>query len=128
MLLALSLLAASGCGSEAKVSGKVTLDGQPLESGTIMFVPADGKGQPQSGEIKNGQYSVNVEPGSKIVQITSSKVVGQKPRYENSPNSPIDDISEQIVADEYNTKSTLKANVKAGSSELPPFEVKPKKK
>jgi len=48
-----------GCGEEsdqpdlAKVTGVVTYDGQPLESGTIVFYPAAGRSA--SGEIAKGE-------------------------------------------------------------------------
>ncbi|HEY7428436.1 MAG TPA: hypothetical protein VH682_29660, partial [Gemmataceae bacterium] len=43
------LLVVGGCGESAQneaVSGAVTWKGQPLERGTIEFVPADGPGVP----------------------------------------------------------------------------------
>ncbi len=40
-----------GCGSadRANVSGKVTLDGQPLETGSIAFEPIEGTQSPSAG-------------------------------------------------------------------------------
>jgi hypothetical protein len=71
-LAALSLFA-GGCSlSPASVSGVVTYDGKPVESGEITFTPADGKGPTAGGKIEAGKYSVaDVHPGSKIVQVTS---------------------------------------------------------
>jgi hypothetical protein len=38
-------LACAGCGTgRATVEGTVSLDGQPIESGSIVFEPADGAG------------------------------------------------------------------------------------
>ncbi|MEQ9408952.1 MAG: hypothetical protein RIK87_14540 [Fuerstiella sp.] len=56
MLLAVSLIL-TGCGDNedlpetAPVSGKVTLNGQPLTNGTVTFHP-EGPGNPGYGEIK----------------------------------------------------------------------------
>jgi hypothetical protein len=127
-LLAVVVLTASGCGSgQATVNGSVTLDGAPLEKGDINFIPADGQGGTAGGAIKDGKYSVSkVPPGSKIVQITASKKVGEHKAYPDDPNSPMLDDVKDIIPAEYNTKSTLKADLTAGSNELKPFELKSK--
>lgn len=66
------LVLITGCGGQtAKVSGKVTLDGNPLPGGQIWFLPVSGKGTPAMGEINpdDGTYSVpNVPIGE--VRIT----------------------------------------------------------
>ncbi|MBN9122237.1 MAG: hypothetical protein J0I06_24375 [Planctomycetes bacterium] len=69
MLVGLSF----GCGgSGSSVSGTVTFNGQPVESGNINFIPADGKGAPVGGEIKGGKYTVrNVTPGKNKVVVTA---------------------------------------------------------
>ena len=81
MALPLFLLAATaGCGgAEATVSGTVTLDGSPLEQGTVMFVPTQpGKAQAATGVISGGDYWVQVAktgglfPGEYRVRITAS--------------------------------------------------------
>jgi hypothetical protein len=62
-------LAALGCGrGKSSVSGAVTLDGKPLYTGTIVFIP---QGAPAvSGEIKDGQYSVaGVPTGEATVTV-----------------------------------------------------------
>lgn len=51
------LLFAAGCGGgRANVEGQVTFDGQPVEQGTIVFEPVDGKGAAAGGTIQNGKY------------------------------------------------------------------------
>lgn len=51
-IVALSLLSTglSGCGSgpAPRISGTITLDGQPLADAMVMLVPADGVGNPAS--------------------------------------------------------------------------------
>lgn len=62
-ILALFAIAglAAGCGDGnipcGKVSGTVTLDGQPLAAGTIYFVPKAGPAA--SGTIENGHYQLS---------------------------------------------------------------------
>jgi hypothetical protein len=74
LVVALSLGAAAGCGggSGTTVTGTVTFNGQPVESGTISFVPEDGKSAPAGGEVRNGSFSVkNVSPGKNRVEVSS---------------------------------------------------------
>ena len=41
------------------VKGKVTLDGSPVEEGSIAFIPTGGtEGPTAGGQIEQGQYSV----------------------------------------------------------------------
>lgn len=52
----------TGCGpkpfpNSVRVSGKVTLDGRPLEFGSVRFAP-DGAGQVAVGSIKNGAFTM----------------------------------------------------------------------
>lgn len=63
---AAGLLLAAGCGSSAStVTGVVTLDGQPLTTGTVTFTPLAGGGPPAYGTIgPGGRYSLSV--GSEV--------------------------------------------------------------
>jgi hypothetical protein len=66
MLGATLILAGCGSGGDGlareSVSGAVTLEGQPLEQGSIQFVPlSPDKGAPAWGKVVNGSYSI---PGS----------------------------------------------------------------
>lgn len=114
----LSTLLVSGCGTgeppEYPVKGKVTLDGKPIEKGLIRFSPT-GNASPAGGEIKAGQYSLKAPPGEAKVEITSTIVVGQRKAY-NTPDSPMVDITKEAVPEQYNAKSSLKFEVKAGEN------------
>ncbi len=125
LLLVACASASAGCGGDDKrptapVTGAVLLDGKPLESGSIVFDPADGQGSPASAAIEQGKFSGQVEPGSKIVRISATVTTGEKDQY----GEP---VSKSLVPDRYNGTSKLKADVKAdGPNELPPFELKSK--
>jgi hypothetical protein len=81
LLLALGAVAAagvlSGCGpSTGTVSGQVTFDGNPVESGHILFTPADGKGKDTGAPIAAGRYlATGLPPGPKIVKVIGVKKV-----------------------------------------------------
>src|SRR5262245_22811185 len=70
------------------VTGLVTLDGQPLKSGLIRFVPTDGKTPTADAPITDGRYSALVPLGEKRVEISSGKVVGKTKMYD-TPDSPV---------------------------------------
>jgi hypothetical protein len=78
LLLALPF-AGSGCESPVTtVTGDVTLDGSPIESGTITFESPDQKGPTMSGAITNGRYEVKGSPGKKKVLVTGFRPTGRK--------------------------------------------------
>jgi len=111
-----------GCGGgpkgpkTAQVSGTVTLDGAPLDEGSINFIPEDGTGAPAGTKIVKGSYSVAVPLGSKRVEIRAPKVVGQKVAYEGDPNSPKIDLIEERVPHRYNATTELKTVVTDGTN------------
>lgn len=93
------LIGLSGCsGSQrptAKVSGKVTHDGKPVEGGSVTFAPiADGgeAGKPASGEIKSdGSYSLGTyAPGDGAV-IGRHRVMFSPPSGGAAPAEGSDD-------------------------------------
>jgi hypothetical protein len=105
-----------GCGGRptTTVEGKVTLDGAPVEKGSIRFVPSDGAA-PGGGEIKDGRYSVKVATGEAKVEITSPKVVDKKKMYD-TPDSPMIDVTKESIPEKYNAKSELKYKVERGTN------------
>lgn len=118
-LLAAVLLA--GCGqsgpTRCEVVGKVTLDGQPVADGEVLFLPADGMGPSDACPIVNGEFKGQVAPGSKKVQISSTKDTGKVapdglPDYQN------------IIPKQYNTESTLTAEIKEGDDTPLAFDLK----
>jgi hypothetical protein len=114
--LPLAALLLTGCGGpgdapqQYTVSGTVTLDNQPLESGNILFTPADGVGRPDGGPIADGKYSFPSTPGEKFVEITSTKEVPAK-----EPGGIPDYVS--VIPAKYQEAGALKATVKAEEDE-----------
>ena len=45
------------------VTGTVTWKGQPLDQGSIQFLPEDGKGTMVGAEIRDGRYALPDPPG-----------------------------------------------------------------
>ena len=76
--IGLNLLGAIvGCGERTgTMSGSVSYNGEPVQTGAIAFMPADGNGPASGSEITNGAYRVTeVQPGPKIVKIEAVKQV-----------------------------------------------------
>src|SRR5437764_18311 len=71
------------------VRGEVTLDGQPLKEGRVLFTPEDGQGQTGGSTIADGKFVAQVPTGKMKVQINANKVVGKQKAYEGVPNSPV---------------------------------------
>lgn len=114
--MALALLL-NGCGggddgpTTYTVSGTVTLNGESLPQGDIIFRPADGTGQSYAGKIVDGAYQFESEAGEKKVEITSYREVPGQTREDN-PGEVVN-VTEQIVPENYNVKSDLNASISA---------------
>lgn len=112
-------LPAVGCSrgpAKAAFTGRVTLNDEPLPQGAISLYPLSRA--PSAGAvIKDGSYQMEAFPGSYRVEVSGSKVVGQKKRYD-TPDSPMDDVLESIVPAEYNSASKLVQEVKLDTKTL----------
>jgi hypothetical protein len=103
--------ALAGCGGEdnpwprAAVSGQVTLDGQPLASGTITFFPSGAtKGPAAGGEIIDGKFSIPAHEGPVVgtnrIEVRSVQKTG---RMVESPSAVEADgpATEGMLVEEY---------------------------
>ena len=118
--VAFALVFLAGCGGP-RAEGTVTLDGQPVEDGTITFFPEAGQGPNVPGEIKGGKYTIDssrsLKPGPYRVEIYWFKKTGKQVPNTNDPGTKIDE-AKQVIADEYNRSSKLKVEIKSGSNPL----------
>ena len=63
----------SGGTATGTVTGEVTYNGTPVESGTIQFTPKDGKGASAGGPVVAGKFDVkNVPVGVMLVSVNAS--------------------------------------------------------
>lgn len=133
--MAAFLLALSGCGGAGDdgldrqaVSGSVTLAGQPVEAGTVQFLPDGGDPGTAIGggaPILGGSYEIPAEsglpPGSYIVSISAPE---GGPDLSEGPGSGAKLPRETIPA-KYNTATTLKSQVKSGETNTINFALTP---
>jgi hypothetical protein len=116
------LVFALGCGGEIGIikhplNGNVSLDGNPLERGTIFFDPLPGmKCDPATGAISNGAYKVELTVGEYRVKINGSKKTGNKMQKAMAPKGEMIDEEVEAVGVAYNSKSNLKQSVVVGNN------------
>ncbi|MDR2438072.1 MAG: hypothetical protein LBE12_01710 [Planctomycetaceae bacterium] len=109
----LPVLFLSSCSSNERgivISGNVTLDGTLIPNGQIHFLDLQTQ-VPVTAGIRNGKYSVSIEPGEKSVKVFAEKVVGKIPRDPNQPDSEMIDKTEQYVPKKFNDQSELKVTI-----------------
>jgi hypothetical protein len=116
------LLCAGGCGQPegARVWGKVSYNGIPVERGTILFEPVDEtRGPSTGGKVLDGAYEIDARggplPGGVYrVRISASKEtgkVGSSKRYGQYKESV------SLIPPEYDSRSTLKVTISAKPGE-----------
>ena len=108
------LVAGCDSGGPQSVSGTVTLDGQPLPSGDILFVPESGDQGADAGKIEDGKFSFTSKPGKMKVQITAQREVAGKTERGAMGESLAK--TEQYLPPRYNTATELTAEVTPGGS------------
>jgi hypothetical protein len=132
-LMAIAALAPAlaGCGGgdgfpREPVSGKVTLDGSPLETGLITFAPEDLKLPPAGTVITDGSYSMGRSEGPctgpNKVTISCRKPTGKKLKSVDFPGTFVDEMREVIPA-QYNVDSRLGVEVKKAGENRFDFEL-----
>ncbi len=125
LILVPLVLPLGGCGREYDgpkrypLSGKVSYDGEPVDVGTISFLPAGGADLHISGgEIVNGAYSVPEERGANAgnyrVEIRWSKKTGQK--YFDADLQLENDARQEGLPPRFHEKSELTADVSAAQT------------
>ena len=105
--LGLLLLLTCGCDGTPRtytVSGRVTLDGEEIAEGQILFIPEDPTLRREGGPIRQGAYSFPARAGKKRVEITATRP-DPKARTAMGPTYV------DYVPERYNVHSTLSVEV-----------------
>lgn len=125
------LLLQVGCGGggveRSAVSGSVTLDGNPIEEGMILFSPL-GEGPSAGGDIKNGQYLIEADrgpsPGSYRVEIRAYRGTGRTTH--DAARGTTEEIKVPIIPARYHSNSELKVEITPEATNQHDFELKSK--
>lgn len=111
LLASLSFLAGCGAGDGMiTISGSVTLDGEPVEDGSISLMPING-GSMGGGLIENGYYTAKSSPGEMAVQIHAHKMVTKKNPTREEVERGLTEDSVSIIPNVYNRQSKLRITV-----------------
>jgi len=126
----------TGCGSDPlgrqPIAGSVSLDGAPLEKGTVNFHPVDSATTSSGGPIAGGKYSLERQKGLAAgkyrVTINAPKPgTGGKVA---DPAMPGDEVPPpvELIPPQWNTNSAQFVEVKDSGKNEFNFEVKSKSK
>lgn len=116
LFFAFLALAFVGCVDDpagAKVTGTVTLDGQPLANATVTFFPVDGSRMSVGATDAQGKYKLRFSAS------TVGAVAGEhKVEIRTAPEEADSEVTEKIVEKvpaKYNAETELKQTLKNGS-------------
>lgn len=110
-----SALLLCGCGSSNElgrrpISGQVTLKGQPLEQGTVRFVPQDPAGVASGASVRQGKFEIPEEqglpPGAYRVQLSSA---GAETNAQDATAPPGESraVAKELIPPAFNRQSNL---------------------
>ena len=120
------LLGAEGCARDASpptttVKGTITLDGQPLDNGHILFVDMSKQVDSDGGPIRDGRYSFPCSFGKRRVEIRAARET--EPQKVASKTEKVV-LSEERIPARYNQKSVLEVEVFDQDDLEFPFDLK----
>jgi hypothetical protein len=142
LCITFSLVALAGCNNKTydgaqrfPISGKVMVDGQPLDQGVIAFIPKGARegakelqGRPAGSPIRDGQYAVVEEMGPTAgayrIEIHWNKKTGKQIPNPMDRESMTDELIEGLP-DKYHKESELTADVSAEKTKFD-FDLKTK--
>ena len=114
-----------GCGGpsgpeQGALSGRVLLDGKPLEGGSINFFPTGNtRGAATGTNIVDGYYELSSSCGPVVgknrVEITSAKKTGRQAPDVRNPGATIEEKVPLVPAC-YNKDSTLTVEIQSGQN------------
>jgi len=124
----LFVLLLAGCGKSgvdlALVSGRVTLDGQPMYGARLMFQPEASGSSPSYGTTdREGRYELGYKRGQKGARIGWHTVRIESPAEHTGPNGKTGSPGKPLPP-RYNTRSEIRREVKADDENEFNFELK----
>ena len=134
----IALLAFSGCSGggdkydRLPFSGTVTLDGQPLASGYIIFVPKSGQPTQSTGMINGGKFEVPKKAGTVTGKYSVAIFSGADSSTGNAAaGTPEAEAAAkknkgERVPRKYNVDSILTVEIEPGKDNVFPFELSTK--
>jgi hypothetical protein len=119
VFLLLSVLV-TGCARDSaapmRVWGDVSLNGQPVEDGEIVFVPAEGSTGPSTGgPIKAGRYDIPAHQGPRAGNAYQVEISAFGPPRSYTPNvsgeGPFVEVRGNLAPPRFNQQTTLSVQI-----------------
>jgi len=117
VMFAVWLVVQFGCTGDkaAVVTGKVTFNGEVVETGAIRFVPAEGDGPVAGAMIEGGIFTARkVHVGKNQVFITSPRGTGVMVKSWDAPDAPVGEEVVERIPKKFNSESELFYDVTKG--------------
>ena len=120
LLAALAL--AAGCSGRGGVAvkGRVSLDGQPVDYGSITLLPLEGQKVKTGSLVQKGEFSIpsrdGPQRGKYRVEFRWPRPTGQKIR--NGDTGEVMAFTAEAFPPTFNTDSTLTADIQSGVNDL----------
>lgn len=123
----------AGCGKHSDrlaVSGKITLNGEPLDGGSIQFTSLGEKKMGGGAMVNGGAYSIAADkgllPGTYHLEIYAPDNAAKPIFYRPSPDSPGVRTQPERVPPEYNVNSKKTIEVKPDGDNHFDFDIQGK--
>ena len=122
----------AGCKSESvdgrvPVAGTVTLDGAPINRGTIEFHPQESGGLQSGGMIIDGKFEISGEFGPKPGKYQVRLFAANEKEVDDTPVAPGDSsktpLAKERIPAKFNTKSELIETIPEGGNKKLTFAV-----
>jgi hypothetical protein len=132
LMALLLLITVAGCGPRSDrlaISGEVTLNGVPLDAGSIRFSSVPGEKLYATGAmVKDGDYRIpqakGLPPGRYRVEINSPDLKAIPVATRPAPGEPLGPpTAPERIPPEYNTNSTQTVEVTAGEDNQFKFDI-----
>jgi hypothetical protein len=137
-ILGTALGCARDVSNRAVVKGTIMIDGAPLPTGSIDFIPMDKRGQPGGAAIEKGHYEISADKGlfagDYKVQVQAQRPTGKKVwdgmGDERAPASKKNyvNVMESYIPAKYNNQSTLTATIEVDKVNECNFDIQLDKK
>ena len=127
ILLVAGLALAAGCrpANLIRSTGTVRFDGQPVETGAVVFRPVGSGGAPAGGLIRSGSFALEGPAGRQRVEIRGTRPVDESRLPRTMPRLEGVAVHEDFIPAAYNTASTLEVEVTPDGPNVFEFDLRP---
>jgi len=95
-------------------SGTVTMDGEPVKTGTVTFVKQDGDVAREGAIIADGRFVAKLRPGDYKIELNSQKTTGTRTQKGFDGKDEVVELTAELFPERYNAKTTLTTKIVPG--------------